>query len=267
MAKGRLVVMDNDLLRASYKLELTEQRLVASLVSRIESSISEVRNFKTGVVVQGRDGQELDSREIYSIGVGDFAREWGIPPSDARKDLLKATNVLFKREFTVKITDKKTRKFHWVQMVEYDREADTIGVRWTEDIIPYISQLACRFTKIPLEEYVELRSTYSWRLKDIMLSRAGEVRKKDVEFGVKELMQMLCVPESRLSFGALNAKVIKPAVKELVKSGMKELKVEYRKKGREVIGVVFNWETEEERRSRLEREAERLAERKKLCKA
>jgi len=152
-------------------------------------------------------------------------------------------------------------------MVEYDREADTVGVRWTEDIIPYISQLACRFTKIPLEEYVELRSTYSWRLKDIVLSRAGEVRKKDVEFGVKELMQMLCVPESRLSFGALNAKVIKPAVKELVESGMKELKVEYRKKGREVVGVVFNWETEEERRSRLEREEERLVERKKLRKA
>lgn len=255
--------MDNGLLRASYKLELTEQRLIASLVSRIESSISEIRKFKEGVVVQARDGQELDSREIYSIKVADFAREWGIEVADARKHLLIAKDVLFKREFSLKITESKYRKFHWVQMVEYDKDTDIIGVRWTEDIIPYISQLACRFTKIPLEEYVPLRSTYSWRLKDILLSRMGELRIQEAKFTVKELMVMLCVPDSRLKFGALNSKVIKPAVAELVSCGMQELKVEYIKRGREVVEVLFNNETVEDRKARLERIAEKKLERKK----
>ena len=185
-----LVVMDNKLIRASYKLTVNEIRLILVAISQMP-----------------KDDEPVDPKKAYYITKNDFVR-LGVEPKNVARDIRSACKDLLSRVITIKtpIGDLDT---HWVHNVlhfksevferlkkEYpDAESDEefisslrlhnlmdslpmiansddnliARVVLHEDIIPYISQLREQFTQLMLDDVVDFGSFYSYRVYLMMM--------------------------------------------------------------------------------------------------
>lgn len=185
-----LVVMDNKLIRASYKLTVNEIRLILVAISQTP-----------------KDDEPVDPKKPYYITKDDFVR-LGVEPKNVARDIRSACKELLSRVITIKtpIGDLDT---HWVHNVlhfksevfeklkrkypDADSDEDFIStlrlhnlmdslpiiansddnlmarVVLHEDIIPYISQLKKQFTQIVLDDVVDFSSFYSYRIYLMMM--------------------------------------------------------------------------------------------------
>ena len=188
--KNGLVVMDNKLIRASYKLTVNEIRLILVAISQMP-----------------KDDEPVDPKQPYYITKDDFVR-LGVEPKNVARDIRAACKDLLNRVITIKtpIGDLDT---HWVHNVlhfksdvfeklkkehpnaESDEEFinslrlhnlmdslpliansdDNLMARVVlhEDIIPYISQLKKQFTQLMLDDVVDFSSFYSYRIYLMMM--------------------------------------------------------------------------------------------------
>jgi plasmid replication initiation protein len=256
-----LLYLDNKLAQASYSMSLSEHRLLSILLSKTKPTnfrrkltnkelavlpIEEVkRNLVTGIhpTIRVDDvGDLLDSVTLHSISVKEYAEFCDIEPCNARKELLEASENLFTRYVHMKDSATgKFIKFHWVSSISFDPELDIIGLRWSVDILPYITDLKDYFTKLKLGKLLELQSIYSWKLYTVICSRRGENNyKKGVTFTLEELLFMLDVPDSYKEFKHFNNLLLKKAVAELkIKLKMPNLDVKFIKEGRKITKLVF----------------------------
>lgn len=185
-----LVVMDNKLIRASYRLTVNEIRLILVAVSQMP-----------------KDDEPVDPKKAYYITKNDFVG-LGVEPKNVARDIRSACKDLLSRIITIKtpIGDLDT---HWVHNVLHfksevferlkkehpDAESDEefinslrlhnlmdslpmiansddnliARVVLHEDIIPYISQLREQFTQIMLDDVVNFGSFYSYRVYLMMM--------------------------------------------------------------------------------------------------
>lgn len=185
-----LVVMDNKLIRASYKLTVNEIRLILVAISQMP-----------------KDDEPVDPKKAYYITKNDFVR-LGVEPKNVAREIRSACKDLLSRVITIKtpIGDLDT---HWVHNVLHfksevferlkkehpDAESDEefistlrlhnlmdslpmiansddnliARVVLHEDIIPYISQLREQFTQLMLDDVVDFGSFYSYRIYLMMM--------------------------------------------------------------------------------------------------
>lgn len=185
-----LVVMDNNLIRASYKLTVNEIRLILVALSQMP-----------------KGDEPINPKQAYYISKDDFV-QLGVQPNNVAREIRDACSDLLSRVVTIKtpIGDLGT---HWVHNIlhfktevferlkrEYpdaknDEEFintlrmhnlldslpviansdDNIIARivFHEDMIPYISQLKKEFTKLNLRDVIGFGSFYSYRIYMMMM--------------------------------------------------------------------------------------------------
>ena len=248
-----IVYLGNELAQSSYTLTLNEQRLLYILLSKVKpteylvpmttrevelATLEEVQKYNVRKKVFG---DTLDSITLNSISVAEFAEFTGLELRKAREDLLSVAERLFDREILIKHADGVGyTKFRWISSIRYDAGSDTVGLRWSVDILPYITELKERFTKLLLKDLLGLQSTYSWKLYTLLKSHKGENNYiKDVVISVEDLIWELKVPESCKEFKVLNSRILEKATKELAKKAMVGLTMEkvLRKGSKRVEGV------------------------------
>ncbi len=256
-----LLYLDNKLAQASYSMNLSEHRLLCILLSKVTPT--QYRRRMTSTEMNGLSREEvrkhlaagrletvkvdtvgdlLDSVTLYSISVQEYAEFCNIRIDNARTELLDASDSLFTRYIQLKDqTTGKFIKFRWITSISYDTSTDSIGLRWSIDILPYITNLKEYFTKLRLGKLLELQSVYSWKLYTVLCSRKGEnVYKTDIVFTLEELLFMLDVPDSYKEFKHFNNLLLKKAIAELKgKLKMDKLAVEFIREGRKVTKLVF----------------------------
>lgn len=191
--KNDLVVMDNDLVRASYKLTVNEMRLILCALAQIPKDA------------------EIDPKQAYYITKEDFVK-LGVNPKTVAREIREACGELLKRIFVI---DHEACEygFSWVHSImhfkseaierlkkEYPtskndeefinrlrfknlidslpiivKSDDNIVARivFHEDIIPYISQLKTQFTKLNLSDLFGFSSFYSFRFYLMMMQFRG----------------------------------------------------------------------------------------------
>nr|WP_181717701.1 replication initiation protein [Psychrobacter sp.]QJS05839.1 initiator RepB protein, Rep3 family [Psychrobacter sp.] len=185
-----LVVLDNKLIRASYKLTVNEIRLILVAISQMP-----------------KGDEPVDPKKAYYITKDDFVR-LGVEPKNVAREIRSACKDLLGRTLTIKtpIGDLGT---HWVHNIlhfkselferlkreypnsENDEEFinslrlhnlmdslpiiansdDNIIARVVlhEDVIPYISQLKQQFTQLMLDDIAGFSSFYSYRIYLMMM--------------------------------------------------------------------------------------------------
>ena len=187
--KNDLVVMDNNLIRASYKLTANEMRLVLCALAQIPKDA------------------EVDPGKAYYITKEDFVK-LGVEPKNVAREIREACSELLNRIVVVDTAMGKL-KFHWLHSVlhfkseiferlkkEYPnskndeefiqqlrkynlldslpiiaKSDDNIVARivFHENMIPYISQLKEQFTKLNLKDVFQFSSFYSFRFYLMMM--------------------------------------------------------------------------------------------------
>lgn len=247
---NKLVVMDNKLIRASYKLTVNEVRLILVAMSQMP-----------------KDDEPVDPKKAYYITKDDFVR-LGVEPKNVARDIRSACSELLNRTLTIKtpIGDLGT---HWVHNVlhfktdvferlkkEYpnsdnDKEFintlrmhnlldslpiiassdDNIVARVVlhEDVIPYLTQLKSQFTQLMLNDVTGFSSFYSYRVYLMMMQFKSTGYCK---IHLDELREVLGLEYKYDATKDLRKWVIDTAVDEINEKSPYKVKYEMLKTGR-----------------------------------
>jgi plasmid replication initiation protein len=256
-SKGNLVALDNRIVESICNFSLVEKRVVYLLLSQInkgyqkkysEEEVIFNKMLTPGDILTGQRvaGEILDSDFWYKISVKEFAEGVGIPSNNARKELHSVAESL--RTKFVKIdfgSNVGYVKVNWVSSIMFDAKEDCIGIKWNKDIIPLICDLKEYFIRLRVKEVLLLKSTYSWKLHEILkLLRGMQDFNKDVVIPIEELKRLLNVPEGFQAYKYFKSKVLTPAVKELnAKKVYTQLAFREIKSGKSVVRLEWSWLT------------------------
>ena len=134
-----LIVKSNHNIEASYQLSASEQRFVLAAISKI------VRN---GVITDD---------EIYRVTIDDL-KNLGVHEKTVYRDLKDGVNRLYDRSINLAIDDESI-KMRWVQSIRFLDSKSIVGIRFTKEILPFISNLSREFTKYSLSDIAGMNSS------------------------------------------------------------------------------------------------------------
>ena len=223
--KKELVVKDNALINASYNLDLSEQRLI--LLAILEARQSNTPNDKD-----------------LTIHAESYINHFNVHRNTAYKVLKDACKSLFDRRFSYqKLTQKGNIEnviSRWVQRISYVENEALVRIKFSDDVVPLITNLEKHFTSYELEQVSSLTSVYAIRLYEILIAwrSTGKVSMIQLE----ELRSKLGVePHEYKRMGQFKEKVLHLAIEQI--NDHTDIKADYEqhKKGRSIVGFSFSF--------------------------
>ena len=213
--KNELVVKSNQVVEASYRLSVTEQRVLLSAIAKIPKQV------------------EVSDDVIYTVNVQDL-NKIGIHEKASYRELKLAVDRLYER--SINFIDGSGSKIRWVQRIDFNDSKSEIAIRFSKDILPYISNVKENFTQYLLSDVATMRSAYSFRLYEL-LAQYKKISKRLI--AIDELRIMLDVGNRYKTTGNLIAWVIQPSIDEINEVTNLIVTVEPKKTGRKYTHLEF----------------------------
>ncbi|WP_419634417.1 replication initiation protein [Thiolapillus sp.] len=223
------VVMKNALARAQQTLKLTEKRIIATAMAKIDSTASKL-DYKN------------ETARTIKINASDYQKTAKLKNQiDAYRDMMTAAKELINKQLTIKqntITSTETIKINWIEATRYEAGSGEIEIRFTQSIMPYLVAIKDRFTEYQLKEMAGIKSIYTWRLIEFLTSWSTE-KTGQRTIPINEFSEMMNTPTSYKT-ADVTQKIIGPTITELKKRGW-EIKYKTEKTGRKITHITFSW--------------------------
>ena len=213
------VVKHNSIIEAGYRLSIYENRILLTCISQINSM------------------GEVDLNDYFSVTVQDLVGLIGLDNKITYMHLEKAADKLLSRLIIIDLPDNIILKTHWVSSVKYIKKTGTVKLKFSQDMIPYISQIRREFTQYRLNNVLMFKSNYSIRVYELLVKWSGEHKTVTVDW-LKKQFQL----ETKYTrIGDLKKYVLDIAVKEI--NQYSDMNVQYSqiKQGRNVTGFKFEY--------------------------
>lgn len=139
----------NRITTASQRLDLVERRIIMTAISKIDR----------------RD--EPTDQKVYYVDASDLAQLGGDSKS-AYRDMKSAADTLFNRYILLQ-DEKKIAKIRWIQRVEYDEGKGRVGIRFSHDVVPFLTNLRTEYTQFELLDIQGMRSEYAIRIYTMLM--------------------------------------------------------------------------------------------------
>lgn len=215
-----VVVQDNDLVSACYKLSLNPKRLLLLAISKTDS-LSDDWKY---------------AAEEQLISVDDWCEAYGIDRKNGNKTLKTAANDLY--EANIRIGNfRKGAEFRFLQHWAWDEEQNSIGITFTNELLKFATGINTEFTKYTLLTVKEMKSNYAIRLYELAC-QFQKIGKRTIP--VSDLRDMLGVDDGQYEkFGDFNKWVLKRAAEEANLKGNLDIDVVPVRKGRKVTAITL----------------------------
>jgi len=216
------------LTRAYYRFNLAEKRVMETLISKVNPRISR---------------ESISKVEVTAI---DFAKCYGIPPTLAYRQLSAASDKLLTKFITIPISENKKMKINLTSSALYEKDSGKITITLNEMAKPHLLNLSKQFTKYPVKSVVNFKSSYTWRLYEIIISWAKDPKKASgkiegwFKVGVEEIRDMLGAPKS-YRWSNLKRKALNVAIDEIKTKAGIVIELEEEKSGKSVASVKFTF--------------------------
>lgn len=225
--KNNLVVKDNALINASYRLGFVEERLI--LLAIIEARES---------------GKGITANDPLSIHAESYIHHFNVHRNGAYKALKAACDDLFARQFSYQSLNSKGNLVHhkarWVSEVAYIDNEATVKLIFSSAVIPFITRLEERFTSYELKQISELSSTYAIRLYELLIAWRSTGKTPVLE--LSDFRNKLGVENHEYQrMDHFKNKVLDFAVKQINAHTDITAKYEQHKKGRSISGFSFTF--------------------------
>jgi plasmid replication initiation protein len=214
------VAKSNNLIDASYKLNVQAQKLVLACLGKIDSR------------------PDATPQKEVTLTASEFSELMGIDIKNAHRELYKAADALFKSSIILHEGDDEI-ELYWVQEKAKKLKGEgAIRIIWSDRILRYICQLKSRFTTYKLRNIASLQSGHSIRLYELLMkfNATGER-----VIYLEDFKSALGISDKYSEFKVLNRDVIKPAIDELNQRSDLIIKFDTIKKGRTVAALVFEF--------------------------
>lgn len=213
-----MVVKSNYLVEASYRLTITEQKIIYMIISQINKADT---NFKD-----------------YTFSVAEFINIIGLKGKSAYNELKSIIRLLRSRTFTVKYSMNGKNKeliTGWIVNAEY--EEGLLKFNIDPKLQPFLVQLKREFTAMSLNNLMQLKSTYSPRVYEL-LKQYLNIGERTFDF--EELKNILAIAEGEYKlYSHFKSRVILKAQSELREKTDIIFDFEEIKEKRKVIAIKF----------------------------
>lgn len=248
MQDTALVVKDNRLIEASYKLTEAEQRIMMMAIAWARINVVDELTTDTWI--------ELQSKDYISL--------FDTDDKNAYRQLKVAIKALASRKLMVEVTDPITSlpailETDWVTNALYVEGAGLVRINLGKMIIPYIWRLEHRFTSYQIKSVKQLSGGYTVRLYELLLqyliigNRAFQIDE------LREILDAQGKAYDRIS--NFKARVLDYAVEQI--NQLTDLLICYEtvKTGRSVSGFIFTIKSKKKKAS-LQKNVPKLADKK-----
>lgn len=230
-SKDRWITMSNALIRAAHGLTLSEKRLVVLALSKLDRFKHAYKNVET----------------ISLITAKEYAEAYDVSNDTAYDELQSAAKNLFQRYITFfeASHDRKGKslgltrvQMRWVGMVKYHDGAGQLEILWIPKLLQNIIGLTQHFTRYQLSQTTGLRSTYSWKLLELLM------RFKDTgwaEYTIEDFCESMETTEKQRTNFANIRRIIETAIKELQEKDGWQIEWTKTLRGRKVIALTFHF--------------------------
>ena len=225
------VTKSNELARAHYRFNLPEKRVMEAMVSQLDPRLF----------------NEHQTQDI-ELKTTEYAKAFDITEKSAYREMEGAIDALLKRVITTKeeykgrpAIVKRPLMFRGV----YEEGKGRIIASFHPDFVVHLIGLRQKFATYPLSKAVNFKSSYTWRLFEIMVSWAqdkkltGGVLTGWFSVSVDELRQQLGMPDSYLWVNV--DRTIEASVKELREKARIHTKIERIKTSRKITHLRFEF--------------------------
>lgn len=220
------IYKSNALIEASYRLTPAEQRIMLCCISQV------------------RRDQLLTDEIMYSVSVADYAALVGTDSHSTYKELADAALRLKRREVWLREFPNghgkrpRTLVTGWVQSIAYVELEGRVELRFTKDMLPYLTQLTERFTRYALADVAKMTSSHAIRLYEL-LCQWRDMGKREVS--LEWLRESFQLGDKYPALKDLKRRVIEPAVEQINEHSPLWVKWDQRKTGRRVTHLVFTF--------------------------
>lgn len=174
----------------------------------------------------------------HQVNLVDYAELAGISREAAYEAVRVAGDSLLTK--IVKLKNGRALKIvHLITGIEVVLADNTIKMSFHPDLLPYISELSSRYTRLDVEQSFKLKNIYVNRLYTLLTVDRWNPRSRLVEYAIEELYDKLAVPDSYRSFKEFNRLVLSRAVKEFKTMELCKVGIEQVKVGRRVGKIRF----------------------------
>ena len=185
------VTKSNALIEANYKLSTLEQKIILYLISQIH--------------------KDDDDFKMYKLPIQEFSELLGYRGSPKYTELREITKNLMRKVLEIR-EGQKLKQMSWVSYVEYDAHSGYVSLAFDPRLKPYLLQLKREFTTYRLKNVMELKSSYSIRMYEL-LKRWQYMG--DVVIQLDDLRMMVGVGDKYSEYHNFKKRVLTPANKEI----------------------------------------------------
>ena len=214
--KSLTVVKHNCLVDSAYSMGVFEQRILLTCISRIDSTKS------------------IDENRVFTIFVDDILDLVDISKDSAYQKLKNACETLAMNRTTVELPG-ETIKMNWMSTVRYVEGKGMAELRFTPEIVPFLTQIKQNFTQYKLDSVSKFKSSYSFRLYELINRWGG----KEYVVTVLWLRERLLLTDKYDRMVHFKTNVIDIAVKEINETSNINVRYEQIKRGRNIVAFRF----------------------------
>lgn len=220
--KPLVVTQSNIITNASYKLTLTEQRVLLLVMSKIESK-----------------NTDYCQNAEFKITADKFSKVFGVHSKTAYRELREVGDKLFERKLTFQLGKGKYVKTRWVSDVTYNKEEGSITLNLAPKMVPLLTQLTEKFTTYHLAHAINFKSAYSHRLYQLLVQwKSVGIIKIPLE-GLRQRLEL--EGDYYLEYKHLKQKIIKPCLEEINKYSDLQVTLKEIKEGRSVKAIALSF--------------------------
>jgi plasmid replication initiation protein len=181
---GELIVKSNDVIEASYRLTLNEQRLILLCIQQIKK------------------GQSVTQDTKFIVRASDFSSTFGVSEKRSYSDLKDVADTLFERRVMIYKPDKDipnstSTKTRWVQAVTYIPNEGAVCLYFGLKVLPYISMLEGNFTRYNIEHVASMNSVYGLRFYELFKCWLMGDKSKIKTIPLNELKDLLALKDEK----------------------------------------------------------------------
>ena len=213
------VVKHNTLIDAGYKLSIYENRILLTCISKIDST------------------KPVGVNDSYTITAADLRNLIDVDDKNIYKQLQLATNRLMNRMISMRISENELLDVRWVSSARYMLNTGSVIIKFSQDIVPHISELSRDFTQYKLNNVLMFKSNYSIRFYELFAKWKDHERVITIEW-IKEHFKL----ENKYTrTDNLKTKVIDVAMNEINKYSDIKVSYEQVKRGRTITAFKFTY--------------------------
>lgn len=238
--QGYIVAKSNQfILHSRYDLSLMEQRILACMISMLDSRPEDSR---------GNDDELLDCE----LNIDTFCELCKIEKRGSSKYLKEVTKGLRDQSFWMETSEGVSETFSWVDKVKIDEKRGVILLRFSNDMKPYLLNLDTDFTAYKLPMILRFSSRYTNIVFDLIYAEYGRKYKTSglYQISVEEMKSRVQIKKDKktnkiinqnISFKDLRVRILEPAVNEINKFTDIMVSIDYIKNGRKFETIQFNF--------------------------